>query len=147
MPGRASLARLPPWNEPPQEKRETVGLGQMVADIIKRREIWQDEIPRDFRRTAVRNMVRAGVPEKVAMAISGHKTPSVFDRYKLVNEKDLQQAAQSLSAYFEKQGGTPAELREESNSVANCKEGESSAACGEAIRSRFNPTVTIALTA
>jgi len=52
----------------------------------------------DLRRPAIRNLVRDGVSEHVAMKLSGHLTPSVFRRYDIISDSDLDAAAEKLQA-------------------------------------------------
>jgi hypothetical protein len=52
----------------------------------------------DFRRTAARNLIRAGISETVAMKLTGHLTRNIFERYAIVEEGMLQEAGARLAA-------------------------------------------------
>ena len=62
-----------------------------------------NRIMHDFRRTAVRNLERAGVPRSVAMKLTGHKTESVYRRYAIVSEADLKEGVAKLAKLHESQ--------------------------------------------
>jgi integrase len=76
-----------------------VGLGKMEQQENGRLK-YAGLIFHDLRRSAIRNLVRAGVPERVAMRISGHKTAAIFARYDITSPRDLQEAAQRLDHYL-----------------------------------------------
>jgi integrase len=71
----------------------------------KAKMVYQGMIFHDLRRTGARNLVHAGVPEKVAMAIGGWKTRSIFDRYTIVSPKDVADAGRKLELFHSQKVG------------------------------------------
>jgi integrase len=95
-----------------------IRLGRIIPYVFHRRgrpilsfyDAWRDACTRaqcpgmlfhDLRRTAVRNLERAGVPRSVAMELTGHKTESVYRRYAIVTESDLAAGVERLAALEE----------------------------------------------
>jgi integrase len=109
------------WEE---TKALQVDTGQIIPFVFHRqgkrikdfRKAWRDACKRagvpdrlvhDFRRTAVRNLERAGVPRSVAMKLTGHKTESVYRRYAIVCEADLSEGLKKLAVLHEAEQRTP----------------------------------------
>jgi len=65
-------------------------------------------IPHDFRRTALRNLKRAGVPRSAAMKMVGHKTEAMYRRYAIADESMLREGADTWEALLEAQRGASA---------------------------------------
>ena len=71
----------------------------------------------DFRRTAVRNLIRAGVSDLVAMKLTGHKTRDVFDRYNITIDADLIDAGKKLAKYHGAEDENEHQPKPESNDL------------------------------
>ena len=81
-----------------------VGLGRFIKDEKRKK---YEGIVHDLLRSCVRHLIQAGIGEKLAMQLTGHKTRSVFDRYNIVSDADLQEASERQQAYLAKQKQEP----------------------------------------
>jgi len=78
-----------------------------------------ERIPHDFRRTAVRNLERAGVPQSTAMAMVGHRTASIYRRYAIVDETSLRTAADRIDSSGHSSGNTSDGVSKEHGQLAD----------------------------
>ncbi|MBI4562432.1 MAG: site-specific integrase [Candidatus Rokubacteria bacterium] len=94
-------ARLVPWvfhraGHPIQDIRGAWASACKAAGL-------EGKLFHDLRRTAVRNMIRAGVSQSVAMKISGHRTAAIFRRYDITTEADIREAVRKTQAHLQAQ--------------------------------------------
>lgn len=75
----------------------------------------------DFRRTAARSLIRAGIPEVTAMALLGHATNSIFKRYAIVDEGMRREAGEKLAAYQQTEAARFRQVRGRSGQVVALK--------------------------
>jgi len=97
--------RIIPWlfhhnGKPIKDFRKAWALACQRAGIV-------GKVPHDFRRTAVRNLERAGIPRSAAMAMVGHRTESIYQRYKVADEAMLKESAAKLAAFHESEKSAP----------------------------------------
>jgi integrase len=97
--------RTIPWlfhhnGKPIKDFRKAWALACSRAGVI-------GKVPHDFRRTAIRNLERAGIPRSAAMAMVGHRTESIYQRYKVADETMLKESAAKLAALYESEKSAP----------------------------------------
>jgi len=97
--------RIVPWlfhhnGKPIKDFRKAWALACRRAGVIGR-------VPHDFRRTAVRNLELAGIPRSASMAMVGHRTESIYQRYAVADEAMLKESAAKLAALHESEKRVP----------------------------------------
>jgi hypothetical protein len=90
-----------PCRAPERRESAQLSVGELVLKSLFTQGRRGEPIFHDLRRTGVRNLRRAGVDRKVAMAISGHRSESLFERYNIDTDQDLREAVSKVASYVD----------------------------------------------